>query len=133
MHQTQLFWADWRQSDVIAELSFLEHESSPAVLLRFAWYIPVPGFAFSARLMLEPGFTTSNMKRSPKPRRISIRLGGTSVARREVGIASWGVPADHEFLATVDSHLPPDARPLAWLIAAVAAFRNQPFHPCCAR
>ena len=37
MHQTQLLWADWRQLDVIAELSFLlEHESSPAVLLRFA-------------------------------------------------------------------------------------------------
>ena len=36
MHQTQLFWADWRQSDVIAEPTFLEHEPSPAVLLRFA-------------------------------------------------------------------------------------------------
>src|SRR6516165_12752948 len=44
--------------------------------------------------------------------------------------ARWRVPADDEFLATVDSHLPPGARPLARLIAAVTAFRDQPFQPC---
>jgi len=34
----------------------------------------------------------------------------------------WCVPADHEFLTTVDSHFLPGAGPLARLIAAVAAF-----------
>ena len=43
----------------------------------------------------------------------------------------WLVPADDELLTTVDSHLPPGAGSLARLIAAVAAFRDQPFQPCC--
>ena len=44
--------------------------------------------------------------------------------------ARWRVPANDEFVATVDSHLPPSARPLARLVAAVTAFRNQPFQSC---
>jgi len=42
----------------------------------------------------------------------------------------WCVPADDELLTKVDSHLPPGAGALARLIAAVAAFRDQPFQPC---